>query len=263
MDAQRTARSFSDDALRLIATSSMLLDHVGVALMENALATLLFEAGSEELGNFVLLADLPLRMAGRVAFPIFCYLLVQGFLHTRSAARYAARLAVFAALSEAPFDLMVFGGLSAEAQNVFFTLTIGLVMMGALRAIERGSLRARLRPWAMAGCVMAAMALAYLLRTDYDAMGIALIAALYLGRGDRRRQCALSALAFLGAFSVYGLCTRHIFSGPVLELCSLPAFFLIRRGDGTRRERAHRYAFYVFYPAHLLALYALERLLIR
>lgn len=261
MDAQRTARSFSDDALRLIAMASMLLDHVGVALMENALAVPLIEAGSEELGNLVLLADLPLRMAGRVAFPIFCYLLVQGFLHTRSAARYAARLVVFAALSEAPFDLMVFGGPSAEAQNVYFTLTVGLAMMGVLRAIERGNLNARLRPWAMAGCVLAAMALSHLLRADYDAMGIALIAALYLGRGDRRRQCALSALAFLGAFFVYGLCTGQIFSGPVLELCSLPAFYLIMRGDGTRRGRAHRYAPYVFYPAHLLALYALALLI--
>ena len=261
MDVQRTTRPFSDDALRRIAMASMLLDHVGVALMENALAVPLIGAGSEELGNLVLLADLPLRMAGRVAFPIFCYLLVQGFLHTRSAARYAARLAVFAALSEAPFDLMVFGGPSLAAQNVYFTLAIGLVMMGALRALERGNLNARLRPWAMAGCALAAMALSYLLRADYDAMGIALIAALYLGRGDRRRQCALSALAFLGAFCVYGVFTGQIFSGPVLELCSLPAFYLIARGDGTRRGRAHRYAPYVFYPAHLLALYALALLI--
>lgn len=263
MNPQKTARSLTDDALKLIAMAAMLVDHIGVAMMENVLAGPLIEAGSGELGNWALLADLPFRMVGRIAFPIFCYLLVQGFLHTRSAARYAARLAVFAAISEAPYDLMVFGRLTSEAQNVFFTLVIGLLMMIALRSLECGRLPARRRTAAMAVCVLAAMALAYALHTDYDAMGVALIAALYLSRGDRGRQCALSALAFLAAFGVYGAVTGHVFSGPVMELCSLPAFYLIGRGSGERRTRVNRYVFYFFYPAHLLALYGLELLLIR
>ena len=99
MNPQKTARSLTDDALKLIAMAAMLVDHIGVAMMENVLAGPLIEAGSGELGNWALLADLPFRMVGRIAFPIYCYLLVQGFLHTRSAARYAARLAVFAAIS--------------------------------------------------------------------------------------------------------------------------------------------------------------------
>ena len=77
-----------------------------------------------------------LRMIGRVAFPIFCFLLLEGFLHTRDWRRYALRLGVFAVVSEIPFDLMgAHVPMSWDVQNVFFTLFLGLLMMKALETV--------------------------------------------------------------------------------------------------------------------------------
>ena len=77
-----------------------------------------------------------MRMIGRVAFPIFCFLLIQGFLHTHDVKKYAARLFAFALISELPFDLAFKGKIDFSYQNVFFTLFIGLMTMIAFRWIE-------------------------------------------------------------------------------------------------------------------------------
>ena len=81
--------------------------------------------------------DFALRVIGRFAFPIFAFLLVQGFLYTRSVPRYLARLTAFALISELPFDLAT-GDCWYDPghQNVFFTLATGLVTLAALRWCE-------------------------------------------------------------------------------------------------------------------------------
>lgn len=259
MDALKHSRRLSADALKWTALLTMLVDHIGVALLENTYALPALAAGNGNLAYSILLIDLILRLIGRVAFPIFCYLLVQGFLYTRSVPRYAVRLAVFAAISELPFDWMVFGAPSFEAQNVYFTLLIGLLTLTALRAIERRPIR--LKRIGMGAVVLCAMALALALRADYDVMGVALIAALYLTRADRLRQCRISAAVFLAVMILRALALGNGMTGALLELGCLPAFALILRCDGTRRTRVGKYAFYAFYPAHMLALYGLSRLL--
>ena len=88
-----------------------------------------------------------MRRVGRLAFPIYCYLLVQGFLHTRSVPRYALRLFGFALLSELPFDLLLFGGITPDYQNVFWTLLIGLLTLTGLRRAGKWQSMVRLRQY--------------------------------------------------------------------------------------------------------------------
>ena len=96
-------------SLRAAALLCMLVDHTGLALFPAVDA---------------------FRCVGRLAFPLYCFLLAQGYLHTRSVRAYARRLLLAALLSEIPFDLLIFGRLSCTVeQNVLFSLLLGLMAL--------------------------------------------------------------------------------------------------------------------------------------
>ena len=82
----RPGLSLSGTALKRIACLSMLVDHIGASLLENGL----FKQGAFWPGDVQL--DGVLRLVGRLAFPIYCFLLVEGFLHTHDFKKYALRM---------------------------------------------------------------------------------------------------------------------------------------------------------------------------
>lgn len=200
----------SGSTLKLIAIISMLIDHTGAVLLNGSQAYTLC------------------RFIGRIAFPIFCFLLVEGYCHTHDIKRYAGRLFLFALISEIPFDLAFSRTpVNFYYQNVFFTLWIGI---GVMYAMDRmGS------PVLKLFAVVAGMAAAGILRTDYSWMGIAAIAVLYYTRESRLRQVFCGALMFLW------------------ELPAVGGFLPIYFYNG-KRGVSIKYLFYVFYPAHLLVL---------
>ncbi len=251
MEGTRTGL-LSGSALKRTAIGSMLLDHTGYVLVWQAyLAALGTGAAEGWYALYVLL-----RLAGRLAFPIFCFLLTEGFFHTRSRGRYALRLGLFALVSEVPFDLAFRGTLwAADYQNVFFTLLLGLLALWAWDGLSR-----RLPPapaWALG---LAAAALCGLaaegLETDYGAFGVALIFNLGVCRAlTAPRDGIAHALlpAAVGALTVLGYC---VLEDNWIECAALFGLVLTLLYSGAR-GRGGKWGFYLFYPLHLLALVAL------
>ena len=227
----RPGPSLSGTALKRIACLSMLIDHIGAALLETGL----FRCSA--IDPRLVGLDQLLRLVGRLAFPIYCFLLVEGFLHTHDLKKYALRMLGFALLSEFPFDWAFFSGVWWGHQNVYFTLLLGLLAMKALDTFRTGEGTPDIRGIL---CAAACTGAAALLRCDYDVMGMALILALYLTREDRTAQCIAGAV-----FTLFE---------PVAPL----AFGLVWLYSGERggSSKLEQWAFYWFYPVHLLVLAA-------
>ena len=254
---------FSEDALKLLALVTMFIDHAGAGIIESFfLGKLPYDSQAFQV---CLTVDEIMRSVGRLAFPIYCYLLVQGFLHTRSTARYAFRLLGFALLSEIPFDLLLFGGITFEYQNVFWTLLIGLLTLAGLRWAEKRENHC-LSVGAGVVFIAAGMAAAGLIGADYDYKGVVLIAALYLLRGNRKNQCIFAPLLFLGSFLLdvpLGLRTgASVLASLSIEFFCIFSFFFLYADNGKRYMKKGKYFFYFFYPGHLLLLLGIRCLLI-
>lgn len=246
------------NVLKLIAILTMLVDHIGAAVVsrmlsrEQALGLMAGEITSwGEDAQWLYTVYLILRLIGRIAFPVFCYFLVEGYYHTRDVRKYALRLGFFALISEIPFDLAINGELLEFGyQNIYFTLLIGLAGIWLIDTIRRREWKPgnpgadRVIRIGLAVCAAAgAMALAGVLHTDYGWGGVAAILVLYLLRGNKWLQLVLGYLTF--TFLIGGM-----------EAASLPAFVLLAFYNG-RRGAQVKYFYYVFYPAHFLLLYLL------
>lgn len=229
---------FSGSALKWFAVLIMLVDHIGACLLE--VFVLNYYGVSPLAGRidnlyFWLSLDSVLRGIGRAAFPIFCFLLVEGAVHTRSPRKYLLRLASFALISEIPFDLALHNQpFYWGTQNVFFTLLAGLLVIQAFQSSPGQEWRGML-----ALAVLGAAA--ELCGTDYGAIGVAVIAVMYL---LRERFWAVAVLSMI----LLVLLAR-------IEIFSIPAFLILALYNG-KRGRQPKYFFYVFYPVHLLILWA-------
>lgn len=242
----------SGSYLKWIAIITMLIDHIGAALLELGLLPQI--ASAVLAGNsfdyvvsdyhFWYRLDEVLRAIGRLAFPIFCFLLVEGFLHTKNIKKYALRIGLFALLSEIPFDL-AFNDRVFELsyQNVFFTLLIGLLVLCGLKYFEE-TLPLHLS-WMRYIVALTGILFAIFLRTDYDGFGVMLIVLLYEFRNRRPLQCIAGAILML--FNSTTGCL---------------AFLLLWFYNGERGKQLPKYFFYGFYPMHLLVLWLVRMLII-
>lgn len=232
MDQLSTRRQLTGTALKYIACGSMLLDHLGASLLEAGV--FLHPATSTRC---LLALDTLLRWAGRLAFPIYCFLLVEGFVHTHSLRRYIGRLLLFGLLSEIPFDLAFFRtAFYWQHQNVYWTLALGTAALWILQQTGQDGPTVWYGRLGV-GCLAL---LAELLHTDYGAVGIILIALLYLLRQDRTELCILGSV--LMAYELPA------------PLAFVPIWFY--NGQRGRCSQVLQWGFYWFYPAHLALLAA-------
>ena len=231
-------KGISADILKWIALVTMLIDHTGASILE--------KLPQYSTVEWVYQLDLVLRFIGRIAFPIYCFLLVEGFWMTRSRKKYAINLFVFALISEIPFELSFMGGLDIGFHNVYWTLLLGMLLMMALEEIK---LRKQDKYNLLALLAVAVLAVtAQLVNTDYGAIGVVLIFILYQTRDERKKQSILGAVA---------MC---------YEITAPIAFVLTYYYNGKRKPRRCRftkYAFYAFYPIHLLILYWVKLLILK
>jgi len=137
---QPKRKGISGSTLKLVAIITMLIDHTAATILDHILmtrgmnsldATDVQAVQQFYIDNGLLMGiDTFMRLVGRIAFPIFCFLLVEGMVHTRNKMKYAIRLGLFALISEVPFDLAFANELFYwDYQSVYFTLLIGLLVM--------------------------------------------------------------------------------------------------------------------------------------
>lgn len=231
----------SGAALKWIAVIAMLIDHIGAVVLEKgaiyAYNHQLASALDFDRTHFLLRADVWFRNVGRIAFPIFCFLLVEGFFHTSNRKNYAMRLFLFALISEIPFDLAFrYQILEFTYQNVFFTLLIALLTIWAMEVLRQKSPVLALLP----ACV--GLLAGNLMQTDYSWKGVLLILVLYLFYLYPAEKTIAGCLCLLW------------------EPAACLAFVFLNLYNG-KRGRSIKAFFYWFYPLHLLVLVMIRNIL--
>ena len=179
------------------------------------------------------------RIIGRLAFPIYCFLLVEGYLYTRNIEKYAKRLLVFAIISEIPFDLSFYNGMEFMHQNIFFTLLIGLGTMYFLDNGEKYNIKRPIVP--LIGAVIA-----IILKTDYNFIGILYILAFYYTRELPKLERLVKLAIIIFSINLITLSFYQQFA-----LLSLPIMYFYNGKLGPNNKTLQA-LFYLAYPLHLL-----------
>ncbi|WP_288703060.1 TraX family protein [uncultured Clostridium sp.] len=227
--------------LHIIAMTLMLMDHLWATLLP---------------------AREWLTCAGRVAFPIFAFMAVEGYFHTRSFKKYILRMLLFAVLSEIPFDLM-YGGtwFYPVHQNVLWTFLLGLLGVWLMEQVRKKG-----KTWMyLLVCVLvvpAGLVLGTLCMVDYYGGGILTVFVFYFLHG-RKWWCFLGQLAALYWLNVEllgGLMYPVQLFGMEFELCQQGLALLalipiwLYRGRQGYHSKPFQYLCYAFYPVHMLLL---------
>ena len=212
-----------------------------------------------------------LTCAGRVAFPIFAFMSVEGYFHTHNFKKYAQRMLLFSVLSEIPFDLM-YGGtwFYPVHQNVIWTLLMGLLGIHLMETVRK-----KQKPWVYvlvsAGVVAAGWILGTLCMVDYYGVGVLTVFIFYFFRG-RKWWCLLGqllALYWVNVQMLGGLMYPIQLFGMEFELCQQGLALLallpiwLYRGRQGYHSKPFQYACYAFYPVHMLILVLVQNCITR
>lgn len=227
---------FSGSMLKILALASMITDHAAAFILYNID---FFTGPFISLGSHSISIYKILRLIGRLAFPIYCFLLVEGFEHTRDRKKYGINLLTFALISEIPWNLIHSGTWHCSSQNVFFTLFLGFAGMYAVKYFENDKKK-------MAICLLGLFGLSVLLKCDYGCSGYSFIIMMYMMRNEPLFRAVIGS-GFLSSRWKAGL-----------------AFIPITLYNGKRgfiKGKAAKYAFYVIYPLHFLILYFIKQMI--
>ena len=210
------------EGLKAIACITMLIDHVGA----------LFFPGT-----------MWLRIIGRIAFPIYCFLLAEGAHYTKNPAKYALRLFIGLLLAEIPFDLAFYGKITFAKQSVMFTLLLSYLMSLCMKKLPLWGKVLAVIPFALA---------ANYLKTDYGATGVVLCAVFIIGRELPNAFALQTVGAALTNFSRITVSRIQ----PYATLAMIPIG--LYSGKKCTNSKILQWVFYLFYPAHLLILYLIK-----
>lgn len=228
----RRFQVLSGSALKLIAIITMFIDHLGAIILKEipACNMAFLSIGGTSYSIYRLSRDI-----GRVAFPIFCFLLVEGFIHTHNRFQYGRNLLLFALISEIPWNIW-HGGLTSPKQNVFFTLFLGYL---AFCSIEHFYSNQKMQFL----CLILLFFAAYHLNADYGWKGYIFLLIMYWLRFEKATQ------------AIVGSCWLYY------EWKACFAFISINMYNGKRgfiKGKFGKYFFYAFYPVHILLLLTIK-----
>ena len=238
MEIQERKKPLSGSSLKLIAVITMLIDHSHHILDTFPSFRHVFWVISRD---YQVSAYLLCRTVGRIAFPIYAFLLTEGFYHTHDRKKYAWNLLGFAFISEIPWNLLHNGTVFYESQNVFFTLFLGLLCMIVYETYQQDTKKQLLY-------LLIIAVISIFLNADYGLKGVGFIFAMYLLREKKIPQMFIST-AFLSGhiFYTFGVMSAFI---PIN---------LYNHERGFIRGKFWKYAFYAFYPVHMLILYLIKK----
>ena len=214
-------------SLKIIAAITMIIDHIAMV----------FLTPDSLLSNIM-------RFVGRSAFPIYAFLLIEGYTHTSNKMKYALRLFIFALISEPIYDLVKEGS-ALSHQNIFFTLFAGLVLIAAVDKMRNDDVTKIL----IVALVVIISGLAEMLCFGYGCFGIlSIISGYYLYTKASKYKYDKSYTAITIPLIVMNIIELG-------TLLSLP-FIHLYQGEQGRRSK---WGFYLIYPVHLLILVAIKK----
>lgn len=234
------------NSLKIIAVLTMVIDHLCKIVFQWLLSDYWWgminngQMSQEQfykIDNFI---RFDLQSIGTIAFPLFCFLLAEGFQHTRNKKRYIGLMFAFALISEIPFDMGFLADIHLWKAHFRFIWSIKMCfyfILGLLTLVclERLSCKSEIRTEKIKSvilqviCVAVLALVAELIRCDYGMQGILYIAAFYVCRNHRIYQVLLFLLAYMGA------------TGNQPPLCTLLACLLILLYNGKRGKLKLKY----------------------
>ena len=229
--------------IKIIALAAMITDHIG------------------DVYSHAIPESFLMRCIGRLAFPLYAYMIAEGCRQTKNLKKYMIRLGVFAFISEIPFDLCFenmrvrslndIKFFTANNQNIFFSLFLAVLAIYIWERLKDTK-------YILAGVLAfpASAVIAQQIRSDYGGTAVIMIAAMYFLPNKITRIAAMVAgVALLYLPMGY---TGYIFGHRVpfgftlflfASAAAVPVFFYNgKRGPGLK------YIFYMMYPLHLLIL---------
>ena len=252
----------TQSTLKRLAILFMFCDHFAkVVLSAGILRPVLGAAGNEQL-------MILLESVGRIAFPIFAWFVAEGCRKTHNFPRYLGRMAIFAVLSEAPFQYCFYAagenGLRLGCHNVMFTLLLAAAGIYASKLLENYEIPRM--PAVLLPSILA-VTLGWVLQTDYNAWGVALILMLYYLPEKKQR------LILLACWMTVFMLLWHGWNGETflwlrpngaglrwMWLGGMASVPLLACYQG-KRGRSNKWLFYAFYPVHLAVLYGIRCLI--
>lgn len=258
----------SGTQIKIIATIAMIIDHFGVIIlgavtelvwfpmMVNGLLT------PEQYNEIDRLIRL-LYSVGDMAFPLFCFLISEGFRYTHNRKKYIGRMILFAFISELPFDIAFFSATPTMAktypfywkyQNVLFSYCIALICLSGIENIKTNCKASNGREKFLIvlfiiACVLIIAFFAELFKCDYGAFCVLLIVAFYMLRGRKVIQAMCLLIVYM------------VTTGEQVNIFVVIAALIILSYNGKEGMKISKYFFYFFYPAHITIMYICTQIL--
>lgn len=216
--------------LKIIGVITMLFDHVGDAI----------------IGKFSFC-----NLIGRIAFPIFAFQAVQGYIYTKDFKKHMLKLFIFACISQIPF--MLFLSTFTEeilTLNIFFTLFLGLLALFVYDKCKNKVLGFLF--------VILTSIIAYFIHVDYGTFGILLMFCFYFFK-DKKGSMAITTIVLCFLRFVPDIIATPVLWYIYIQCAIFTALSLIFILFYNKKEGPKaKYFFYIFYPLHLLILYFLH-----